>query len=208
MNGIEIFLFILLIILVIVGIIITVYFVKKNDSKKVTQKKKPLTNLPTPLVPLETPPTNLQPSPFTNLEIPLTNLINPNNQTPVTKLQSPLTGLVPVEISGNPLILEIYNAISPSDNGAAAYNILNQNEDKLVNLTPFQYGIAVGLGYYLGVYENKDSISITMEALYSQLQVHYSGDNLATALCGMRYTFIKAGYYQQVPDWQSILVCK
>ena len=47
-----------------------------------------------------------------------------------------------------------------------------------------------------------------MLGIQTQLQAHYSGENLAAAWCGVRTTFEKAGYFSQdLSNWLNVLVC-
>ena len=210
MNTGEIVIFILLIILLIVGIGLTIYFVVRHDnSKKITNGsgsnngsgsgngQNPLTPLQSPLTPLQSPLTPLQPPGFTPLQNPLTPLQPPN--------LIPLPG-PPIRTIGNPLIQEIYDAISPSDNGKAAYELLLRYQNQLTNLTPFEYGIAAGLGYYNGVYTGNLSPNTSILAIQALLLTYYSAGNLADAWCGVRFTFDKAGY--PIPNnWANIIIC-
>lgn len=193
MNTAEIFLIAFLIVLVFLGVGLTIYFVRRHENSRKSPSDPPK-NIPSDQIPLR------------SLQTPLTGLLSPLTPLPpptLTPLPSP-----PIRTIGNRFVQEIYDAITPADNGEAAYNLVIQNQNNLTNLTPFEYGIPAGLGFYAGVYLSNFSANTAMLSIQAQLEAYYSGDNLSDAWCGVRTTFEKAGYLSQVPiNWENILVC-
>ena len=194
MNTVEIFLIAFLIALLFLGIGLTIYFVRRHENSRKAPSDPRNGNGTADQIPLR------------SLQTPLTGLLSPLTPLPpptLTPLPSP-----PIRIIGNRFVQEIFDAITPTDNGEAAYNLLIQNQNNLTNLTPFEYGIPAGLGFYAGVYASNLSPNTSMLTIQAQLQTYYSGTELSDAWCGVRTTFEKAGYLSQVPNnWENILVC-
>lgn len=161
----EIVLFVFIIILILVGIGIGIYYLVKHDQKKNTGSSggnnggnsggtTPPTLTPLPGPTGTTPPT-LTPLPGPTGPRILTPLPAPPINTIPILNPLPNPPQSPIGVITNTYVQQIYNAITPTDNGAAAYNLLNQYDNQLMNssLTPFEYGLVQALAYYPSVYQ-------------------------------------------------------